>query len=154
MYYLIVAATMLVLPAVSVLIDSYFSGVAPVLFLLAKWFTFWAVGVRLFLAGLRQTLQPKYTAQTILGLSSDESLVLVRELGFANLAFGAIGLLSLALPSWVWPAALAGAIFYGMAGLAHIFQAGRNRLENVAMVSDLFASVVLMFVLLSSGLRS
>jgi hypothetical protein len=150
MYYPIVIATMLILPAASLLIDSRTSGSPLDLGLLAKWFTFWAVGVRLFLAGLRQSLQPRYTAHTILGLSSDESLLLVREVGFANLAFGAIGLFSLMRPAWVWPAALAGGIYYGLAGLSHAFHARRNRFENVAMVSDLFASIVLIGVTIAT----
>jgi len=39
--------------------------------------------------------------------------------------------------------ALAGGIFYGLAGVNHAVQSHRNRLETVAMTSDLFAAVVL-----------
>jgi len=43
----------------------------------------------------------------------------------------------------VTPAAMLGAIYYGLAGIIHCFHKGRNKLENVALVSDLFAAVVL-----------
>jgi len=144
MYYAVVAATLLVLPVLSMLFDARGGGhwLDPVL--AAKWFTFWAVGVRLFLAGIRQSLQPRYTANTLLGIKSEESLVLVRELGFANLAMGTIGLLSLLRPGWVTVAALAGGIYYGLAGIGHIFHNTRNRLENVAMVTDLLIAVLLL----------
>jgi hypothetical protein len=67
----------------------------------------------------------------------------VRELGIANSALGSVGLATLFAPSWLLPAALAGAIFYGLAGINHVFHQPRNTLQNVAMVSDLFASLVL-----------
>jgi hypothetical protein len=143
MYYAIVVATMLVLPALSVAIQASAQGFSFDPLLVAKWFTFWAVGVRLFLAGLRQTIQPRYTANVILGLKSEECLMLVRELGFANLALGSVGLLSLPLPGWLPAAALAGGIFYALAGLGHVFSSDRNRLETVAMVSDLMAGALL-----------
>jgi hypothetical protein len=33
--------------------------------LLGRWFVFWAVGVRLLTAGIRQIAQPRFTAETI-----------------------------------------------------------------------------------------
>jgi hypothetical protein len=38
---------------------------------------------------------------------------------------------------------LLGAIYYGLAGINHCFHKGRNKLENLALVSDLFAALVL-----------
>jgi hypothetical protein len=143
-YYAIVATLMLVLPLVSIGADASLNNAAIGWALLAKWFVFWAVGWRLFLAGLRQIIQPSYTARVILGMKHDESQLLVRELGFANVSLGAIGILSLFVPSWRLAAALAGSVFYGLAGVNHIVQSHRNRLENVAMVSDLFAALVLL----------
>jgi hypothetical protein len=52
------------------------------------------------LAELRQMYQPRYTAQVILPLKSEESLILVRELGFANFGIGLVGLGSAVFPSW------------------------------------------------------
>jgi hypothetical protein len=47
-------------------------------------------------------------------------------------------------PSWVTAGALAGGVFYALAGLNHIRQAHRGRSENIAMLSDLFAAVILL----------
>jgi hypothetical protein len=144
MYYTIVLLLMFALPALSIAIEASMSGAAPLVALLGKWFVFWAVGVRLFLAGVRQVAQPRYTAEVILGLKSDEVLLVVRELGFANLAIGLVGLASLAFPGWRLASALAGGVFYGLAGINHALQSHRTRLENVAMVSDLWAAIVLL----------
>ncbi|MDM0105120.1 hypothetical protein QTH97_09270 [Variovorax sp. J22R24] len=144
MYYAIVAALMLVFPLASILVDASVHQVQPGWFLVGKWFVFWAVGVRLFLAGLRQILQPRYTAEKILGIRGDDVLLVVRELGFANASIGIVGILSIVATGWVVAAALAGGVFYGLAGINHALQGHRNRLENVAMASDLFAAVVLL----------
>ena len=144
MYYAIVGTFMLLLPLLSIAAESLAFGAPLNAALVAKWFAFWAVGWRLLLAGCKQMAQPRYTAREILGLKSDESLILVRELGFANVAIGLIGVLSLWLPSWRLAGALAGGVFYGLAGVMHALQDHRNRLENVAMVSDLGACAVLL----------
>ncbi len=49
--------------------------------LFGAWMTFWAVGVRLFLAGVKQVRNPRFTAETLFGLKGDEPLPIVRELG-------------------------------------------------------------------------
>jgi hypothetical protein len=148
MYVLIVIALMLALPLISIVAQIFLADhgaqqAASNFALVAKWYVFWAVGVRLSLAGLRQIIQPRYTAETILGLKGAESLFFVRELGFANAAMGSVGIKSLLAPSWVTPAAMLGAIYYGLAGINHFFHKGRTRLQNVALVSDLFAASVL-----------
>ena len=99
--------------------------------------------MRLSLAGVRQIAQPRYTARVILGLKSDDVLLVVRELGFANVGIGLVGLASLAVPAWQLAAALTGGVFYGLAGVNHALQPHRNRLENVAMVSDVLAAALL-----------
>jgi uncharacterized protein DUF6790 len=148
MYVLIVITLMLALPLISIvaqiiLTDHGALHGASTLAVTAKWYVFWAVGMRLSLAGLRQIIQPRYTAETILGLKGTESLFFVRELGFANVTMGSVGLASLLAPHWVTPAAMLGAIYYGLAGINHCFHKDRNRLQNVALASDLFAASVL-----------
>ncbi|BAN48853.1 DUF6790 family protein [Metapseudomonas resinovorans] len=144
MYYAVVVAFMFLLPLLSLAVESLAAGAAITAALVAKWFVFWSVGWRLLLAGSKQIVQPRYTANVILGLKTDEALILVRELGFANVAMGVLGVLSLWQPAWQLAAALAGGLFYAMAGVSHLLQGHRNRLENVAMVSDLFAAAVLL----------
>ena len=66
MYLVIVILLLLVLPAASVIIDVLGKGgAADVILLVGKWFVFWPVGVRLFIAGLRQVVQPQFTAEEI-----------------------------------------------------------------------------------------
>jgi hypothetical protein len=148
MYVAVVIALMFLFPLVSIVAQIVLSdhgalSAASALGIIAKWYVFWAVGVRLSLAGIRQIVQPGYTAQTILGLNGSDSLILVRELGFANAAIGAAGMGTLFAPSWVPPLAMVGAIFYGLAGINHCFHKNRNGLQNVALVSDLFAGLIL-----------
>jgi hypothetical protein len=148
MYVLIVIALMLALPLISIVAQITLSIPGALhgawyLAVVAKWYVFWAVGVRLSLAGLRQVVQPRYTAETILGFKGADALFFVRELGFANVAMGSVGIASLFAPLWVIPAALLGAIYYGLAGINHCFHKDRNKLENVALASDLFAAAVL-----------
>ena len=147
MYVFIVIASMLVLPLICIVWQLPFQhgGLTSAVSLpiIAKWYVFWAVGVRLGSAGLRQIIQPRYTAETILGIKSPDALLLVRELGFANTAVGAAGLGSLLASSWITPVALTGAIFYCLAGINHCFHKNRNASENLTLVSDLFAGAIL-----------
>ena len=144
MYIVLVVLFMLVLPALSVIHERYFLGShAGLLLLIGKWFVFWGVGVRVGFAGVHQAINPRYTAETLLGLKTSEPWLVVRELGFANMALGAIALGSVLAHNWLMPAALAGGLFYGLAGINHLATKNRNRLQNVAMLSDLYACGIL-----------
>jgi hypothetical protein len=139
MYVLSVLLLTLVFPSASVWFDlQQHPGAAALPALIAQWFVFWAAGARLFLAGLRQLAQPRFTSRDIFGIASDDALPIVRELGVANLATGTVGLLSHWRHDFVLPVALVAAIFYGLAGIRHLFQPHRTFNENVALVSDLF----------------
>jgi len=144
MFVLIVLLSMFVLPIGSALVELFvFKSPIGILALLGKWAVFWAVGVRLFTAGLRQAINPEFTAREILGISGKEPLQVIQELGFANISMGLLGLLTLLQGNWTIPAAISGGLFYGLAGIRHIFKAGRNPLENVAMLSDLVMALFL-----------
>ena len=117
MYVVTAWGLLFVLPILSIVAEVIIRG--PSAFgseLIGKWFVCWAVGVRLLVAGIVQALRPQYTANKILGIAGDESLVVVRELGFANTSLGVIGLGSMLAPGWALPAAVGGALFYGLAG--------------------------------------
>src|SRR5271168_2776206 len=101
MYFLIVLLFRLVLPVGSIYLEhSYLHSATPRMLLIGKWFVFWSAGVRLFLAGLRQFFQPRFTAEQIFGIKSDDALPLVRELGVANFATGVVGIASLVRPGF------------------------------------------------------
>jgi hypothetical protein len=144
MYVLIVVLLLGVLPAGSVFAEiHYWHSSLAVMALVGKWFAFWAVGVRLFLAGLRQTLQPRFTAREIFNLPGDEALPIVRELGLANLSMGTLGLVSLALAGMTLPAAIVGGLYYGLAGALHVGRGEKSFNERFAMVTDLAIFAVL-----------
>ena len=112
MYLAVVFLTMFALPVGAIAIEhSLLHSVAPVMALVGKWFVFWAAGVRLALAGLRQYFEPRFTAEEIFGVKGDGPLALVRELGIANFATGTVGILSLLRPDFVAPVAIAATIF-------------------------------------------
>ena len=149
MYTLVIVFLMFIFPIASIFVELFLlKSTSAVMPLVGKWFVFWAVGVRLFSAGLRQSTQPRFTAETILGVKGIEQFILVQELGFANLSMGVLGMSTLLDGIWVFPAALVGCIFIGLAGIRHLFSKGRNRLENNAMASNLVISCILFTYLL------
>ena len=150
MYFVAIVLLMLVAPAASVAVEAASAPTAPdLIWLVGKWFTFWAVGVRLFVAGLMQTFRPQFTARSIFGIENGGALAIVREVGFGNLAIGALGLASLAMPLWVVPAAIAGGLYYGLAGLGHVFRKGRDLKEQLALFSDLAIFLLLAIYVVS-----
>ena len=152
MYLATVFLLLLILPLGSVSTEALrFGHTIADMHLIGKWFVFWAVGVRLFLAGVRQVLQPSFTAAEIFEIHEPKALAIVRELGFANLSMGLLGLLSLWQQDWQIPAAIVGGLYYGLAGLGHISQRRKNAKEYTAMISDGFAFLVLLGFFLSGA---
>lgn len=151
MYLATIVLTMFVLPVASIIVERVFHVDSNLVLLIGRWFVFWSVGVRLLLAGLRQTAQPEYTARQIFHMSGDEALPIVRELGFANISAGVLGLASLAAPSFVLPAALYAALYYGFAAVGHVRERNRSANENLAMASDFFICAVLAIFVIASA---
>ncbi len=144
MYILSVVLLMVVLPILSIGEEHfYLHSALPLMSLVGKWFVFWGAGIRLFFAGLRQLFQPRFTAEQILGIRSEDSLLFVRELGAANLGTGIVGIASLVKPSFVLPAAVAAAVFFGIAGIRHATDRCRTRNQNIVMISNVLVSLVL-----------
>lgn len=151
-YISTVALLLGVLPISCVLLEAS-RGTSDPLFLLGKWFVFWGIGVRLFLAGLRQIFRPEFTAATIFEISDDGAYAIVRELGFANVAMGTVGLMSLANGAWLVPSAIVGTLYYGLAGIGHIVCHKRNVIEQTALISDLLIFALLGVFLASRAFR-
>jgi len=144
MYRYAVVLLMLVFPAACVLLEATLLGSPTLLFdLVGKWFVFWAIGVRLFVAGIMQTTRPQFTSASIFGISDPAAYAIVREVGFGNLAMGTLGLCTLFKPEWLLPAALVGGLYYGLAGAGHAMRGERNAKEQLALVSDLAAFALL-----------
>jgi hypothetical protein len=150
MYILIIALLLLVFPICSILVELFvLNSAVGVWLLIGKWFVFWAVGVRLFIAGLRQITQPEFTANKIFGIKNPDVFAIVREIGFSNLSMGLLGLWSIYKSEWVMPAALVGGLYYGLAGVGHLFKKQKNLLENIAMYSDFFIFIILLIFFVS-----
>jgi hypothetical protein len=137
-----IVAFMIVLPISSILVE-VFSSQSDLASSATKWFVFWSVGARLFSAGIRQVTKPEFTAKEIFEIGDPAASKLVVELGFGNLAIGLVGLLSLWFSEWIVPAAVAGALFFGLAGIQHVRNRDLNSKEKLAMWSDLYIAAVL-----------
>lgn len=108
MYLGMITLTMLILPLLSIGGEYALAPDADLAFLIGKWFVFWAMGVRLMLAGLRQILDPAFTAKTIFKIKDPDARKVVVELGFGNVAIALLGLLSVYRTDWVTPALSSG----------------------------------------------
>jgi hypothetical protein len=151
MYFAAVILLLLILPIGSIAAETILSHHALSLtFLAGKWFVFWAAGIRLFIAGVRQIAQPEFTASDIFGIRDSQALPIVREVGFANLSMGLLGISSLLRSEWVVPAAIVGGMYYGLAGAGHVSQKNKNNKEYLAMFSDAFVFIVLLVFVLKS----
>ena len=151
MYYAIVALTMVVAPLLSIAAEyPGITGLGSLILIATKWFAFWAVGVRLLLAGVTQILRPGFTLKGILGVDEARAHVVVQELGFANVSIGLAGILSILFSIWALPVAFIGGLFLGLAGVNHLMRPHRTMRETVAMVTDLWAAAILLAVFLFS----
>ena len=139
-YLATVLLLMGVLPAISIVVErSSAQGLWEVAF---RWFVFWGIGIRLFLAGVRQAIQPSFTAREIFHLASADAEVIVRELGFANICLGLTAAISGFVPGWRMGAAFAGGLYFGIAGAMHVTKRPATPNEWVALLSDLFIFAV------------
>ena len=146
--YLFMNLSMAVLlPAMAILYDHFFEHEVVNGELIGKWFIFWAIGIRLFTAGVSQASNPRFTAG-IFKMKSQESYVLIRELGFANISLGAMGILSVIHHDWRILAAITGGLFLGLAGIQHLFKKPDSQKEVIAMIYDLFVLLVIIIYVL------
>lgn len=142
-YIALVLLQTVILPLVSALIHWFVAGGEPLL-IIGMWWAFWGVGTRLFVAGISQVANPGMTARTILGIDAAGAEQLVHELGYANLAMGAVALVGAFVPGWGLLGAVPGALYLGMAGFRHVAKRGKNTAETVATWTDIvvFAGVL------------
>ncbi len=144
MYYIVVILLTVVLPIASAVVERVVYGSTdPWMIVMGAWMVFWAGGVRLFIAGVRQVVQPRFTSEEIFGIKSDEPLPIVQELGFANLAMSVLSLLTIADKGLLLGAALVGGLYYGFAGVRHMTHGEPNARRFTAMVTDLLVFVML-----------
>lgn len=109
-----------------------------------KWFVFSAVGLRLFIAGIKQASSPEFTAINIFSMRTREGYVVIRELGFANIALGVMGILSAIHDNWRILASVSGGLFFGLAALQHAGKKNRSSNEVIALTYDMIVFLVLL----------
>jgi hypothetical protein len=138
-----------VLPLLSIISEVIFEHESFTWMLVGKWFVFWATGIRLFTAGISQSSNPAFTAR-IFNMKTQESYTVIRELGFANISLGVMGVLSVINDHWRILAAISGCMFFGLAGIQHIFKKPDSTHEMIAMTGDLFVFILLLSYLIST----
>lgn len=66
LYVYSTVSLMVIVPIISIAIEKVIIQIqTPIWFLIGKWFVFWAIGIRLFIAGFRQSLHPEFTVSEI-----------------------------------------------------------------------------------------
>ncbi len=143
-YFISVSLMTFIIPVIGFVAEHLCSDVPLTFDLYGKWFIFSAVGLRLFVAGIQQTVRPAFTAREIFHIENPESFPIVRELGFANLCFGLIGIISLFKPEWRIVSAFASGLYYGVAGLQHLIRKPVSANEKFALWTDLIIFAVLL----------
>lgn len=101
-----------------------------------KWVVFWGIGMRLFTCGIKQIIQPQFTANTIFSVADKRAYPIIRELGFANLCFGLSGLLSIFFKEFRATAAFLGLLYYSLAFFQHMSNCNKNKTELFVTVTD------------------
>ena len=132
----------IVVPIMATIAETTFYGSLNTLGVMLKWFTFSGVGLRLFSAGLNQSIRPSFTATEIFK-ADEKSFPLVREVGFSNICLGVLGILSLFLVEFRLAAALTGGLYFGLAGFLR-FLYKRNKNEIFTTISNFFICLVLL----------
>lgn len=111
--------------------------------LFTKWFIFSAIGIRLFVAGIWQSTKPDFTAKEIFHIDNRDSFPIVRELGFANICFGCMGIISLFKPEWRIVSAIIAGLYYAFSCIQHIVKKPVSANENFALWTDMIIFGVL-----------
>jgi hypothetical protein len=147
-YIIVVTLLTFIFPLIGFFAEHFINTTTLTLELFGKWFIFSAVGLRLFIAGIRQSTNPAFTAKEIFHINSEESYPIVRELGFANICFGLVGIVCLFKADWRVVSAFASGIYYGFAGLLHLIKKPAGINEKFALWTDfiIFALLAVYFV--------
>lgn len=131
--------TMFLLPTICYLIENRKARVTGVD--VCKWYIFWTIGFRALTTGAMQFLNSSYTMELL--QVSEESKIIIMELGFAQFGIGLIGILSIWKKSFRVPAIITYGIFMLGASIIHIVRfTTANAEEIVSLAGDLFVLVI------------
>lgn len=143
-YIISVTVLTFILPVIGFLVEYFTTGATLTFGLFSKWFIFSAVGLRLFLAGIKQVKNPEFTAKQIFDLDNPDSFPILHELGFANICFGLVGIVSLLRPEWRIVSVFASGLYYGIAGVQHGLKKNSGINEKFALWTDLIIFILLL----------
>jgi hypothetical protein len=137
-------ALLFVFPIVSAAFESRFDQVVLNWPTYWKWFIFWSVGIRLFFKGVKLASTPQFTGLSLSSFKNRESYLVLLELGFANMALGSMGILSVINGQWRLIAAIAAAIYFGLSDMLRFLKKPGSLHELVALLFNLlvFAGLV------------
>lgn len=140
-YLISLLLTTVVIPTAGPLAEHIAGGAVLSLALFSKWFIFSAGGLRLLIAGLKQAIDPAFTASGIFHLTGKETLPIVRELGFANICLGLLGACSLFVAPWRTGSALASGLYFSLAAALHVIRKPDHANERLALWSDILITI-------------
>jgi hypothetical protein len=126
-----------ILPAISIIINFMSGEEKFIAETIVKWVVFWGVGLRLFTCGLKQALQPSFTANDIFDSYDEKAYPIIKELGFANICTGLCGIISLFNEKFRMAAIMIGGLYYLLALLQHLFRKKKNAIEVFVTITDL-----------------
>lgn len=147
LYEVSIITFFVIIPVLMIIFEQFFFSNSFSFFELSlKWFVFSGVGLRLGSSGIKQIVDPGFTATAIFGIKDEKAYALVKEIGFANVSFSLIALLSIVFATFRIPAAISGGTYFLLAGLLHVFKEKGSEKEIFAMVSDLCIATILLFL--------
>lgn len=114
---------------------------------LLVWFLGFGIGIGSILSGLTQVISPEMIVQSV-GWSNTPFL---REVGFANISYGILGLLSIKYRSFWAPTIIAYTVFMWGAAIGHIYnvqQTGNLTAGNAGAVLYLDILMPILFIIL------
>lgn len=146
-YALIIICLTFILPILFTIIEWFTGSVWILSDTFYKWFVFFALGLRLFSAGLTQLFKPTYTLHTVFKINDIKSAALVQELGVHNALIGFALMSMIVMPGYRDILTSIGAAYFGIAGLLHATRKEKAFNQYVAMMADLVIAVITLFFL-------
>jgi hypothetical protein len=110
------------LPAISASLESFIDDTALDAWVFWKWLVFWVLGIGLFWKGIRLASSQKPASFRPGAFTGKELYSLLLELGFANMALGSMGILSVLNDQWRSIAAITGAVYFALRGIVYLFK--------------------------------
>ena len=130
------------LPVLSVAYEYHFAQAALTGALIGKWFAFWAIGVRLMLAGCTQLASRRSKSRDVFAAREDSKIV-KKATGVADIVLAAMGFLCFEIGEASLLATITLGIYMGLACLQQDFKKPATITGWINMVYDLIVFAVI-----------